>query len=497
MGRSGHGSEYRRRGPAASGRPAPDGSSLPYDPPSPPAEPFIQRPTPRSDARRARRTVRRLGVGPDRWRWVLLGSMLGHVGVLVLLRALSHPTGTPERLAVAVEVRRVDIADRPSPGAEPPIDPERQRLPSSPERVEVVSAHDREEAPFEYTEREAARDQRRRNADAAVRRQRPGSTDARPDRPEAPGGRPAAAAQDGAPLTVRGGLRPGDDRLARGRRSGGGSPSSGGGPRDGASPEHGGRPRSAGMDGAHQARLLPVPWSPIAVRVRPAGARIAAPQPDVEVGRGLRETRVASVAPAGGTGRAPAPRPASTPRPVPAAPDPVDGARPLRRHEPLGDPVAELREALGWGPLDRTELAPRPDTLGDRQPEGGTTGGGLPAPDADSWVRAVDARGSELGAWAERVDAKVHERWEALDLPMEERARGLQGDVTVRYVVNPAGRVRRVTVIRSSGHPSLDAMAVAAVPARLPRPPAAARPDGLVYEHTLGYRNPLVLVSPR
>jgi TonB family protein len=79
---------------------------------------------------------------------------------------------------------------------------------------------------------------------------------------------------------------------------------------------------------------------------------------------------------------------------------------------------------------------------------------------------------------------------------MDERARGLQGEVTVRYQVHPSGRVRGVTVVRSSGHPSLDALAVAAVPARLPRPPAAARPDGLVYEHTLGYRNPLVLVSP-
>jgi len=159
--------------------------------------------------------------------------------------------------------------------------------------------------------------------------------------------------------------------------------------------------------------------------------------------------------------------------------------------------VAELREALGWGPLDRDELAPRPEAPGrDGQP-GGSDGGGRAVPDAHSWTSAVDARGTSLGAWAELVDQKVYGRWATLELPMEQRARGLQGEVTVRYHVLASGRVRGVDVVRSSGHPSLDTLAVSAVPARLPRPPAETRPHGVVYEHTLAYRNPLVLISPR
>ncbi len=45
--------------------------------------------------------------------------------------------------------------------------------------------------------------------------------------------------------------------------------------------------------------------------------------------------------------------------------------------------------------------------------------------------------------------------------PEEARRRGEQGNVTVRFTVEPSGQVTNVTVVRGSGSPRLDAAAEA------------------------------------
>ncbi len=427
-------------------------------------------------ARRARRSVRRLGAGPDRWRWLLLVSLAGHVAALVGLRLLPREEPVHLRSAVAIEVLRPtspipSLADRQAPTDEvstwDPLGP-------------VVAATAEAETPDVPTDRQAARDQRAHDG---------------PDRltphpgPEGIGA-PGLASQSGVPMSQRGGPRQGPDHLAHGRQSGGGAPT--GGPSPPHAGRQGARPASRGVPSPSEARLS-VPWEPMATRARPARAGFPTPvaaahgTPAASVHRS-----VASPTRAQGSDHD-----AHQPRPIPAAAHPSDGAVPTVRREPLGDPVAELREALGWGPLDRAALAPRPDDGGRIGLGSGTDRSGPDLAEPSSWVRATDARGTELGAWAEAVDERVRVRWEGLDLSLDDRARGLQGDVGVRYHVLPSGRVRSVAVVRSSGHPALDALAVGAVPARLPRPPASTRPEGIVYEHILGYRNPLVLISPR
>ena len=52
---------------------------------------------------------------------------------------------------------------------------------------------------------------------------------------------------------------------------------------------------------------------------------------------------------------------------------------------------------------------------------------------------------------------------------MAQRVAGITGDVTVRIVIEPSGRVRSKDVERSSGNPYLDYLAIDAVPKRFPR----------------------------
>jgi TonB family protein len=108
------------------------------------------------------------------------------------------------------------------------------------------------------------------------------------------------------------------------------------------------------------------------------------------------------------------------------------------------------------------------------------------------WTTSLTTRGTPLGEWVQRAEEIVDERWRQLDLGTHDRAVGIGGQVTVRYVVRPGGRVIDKWVDLSSGHPTLDDMALSAIPTRLPRLPKEVEHDVLHHRMTLRYRNPLV-----
>ncbi len=109
-----------------------------------------------------------------------------------------------------------------------------------------------------------------------------------------------------------------------------------------------------------------------------------------------------------------------------------------------------------------------------------------------SWTAAIDARGTELGAYINRVERLIAERWSELDLSPHARGVGKQGEVVLRYRILSSGRVDEVSVVRSSGVPELDRMAMASVPPRVPRIPRRVELSTLVHEIVLRYRNPLI-----
>jgi TonB family protein len=82
----------------------------------------------------------------------------------------------------------------------------------------------------------------------------------------------------------------------------------------------------------------------------------------------------------------------------------------------------------------------------------------------------VSARRTERGVYLDRVYDLLMKRWNpSEDLTLEQRVLGVTGDVTVRLVIEPSGRVRSEEIERSSGNPYLDYLAAEAIPKRLPR----------------------------
>ncbi len=182
---------------------------------------------------------------------------------------------------------------------------------------------------------------------------------------------------------------------------------------------------------------------------------------------------------------------------APGTPAPEVGRR---RVAPPGtaDPAEDLREALGFGPVDRDQLGPRPEWAGtlwrsgqpDRSPQSALSD--VPV----AWTTAIATRGTGLGRWVERTEQIVVSRWRSEDLGVDLRAMGIGGDVTLWVIVRPSGRVEAVQVERSSGNAVLDELAVHAVPTRLPRLPRTHR-SGLHHRLTLRYRNPLLPTAMR
>ena len=82
---------------------------------------------------------------------------------------------------------------------------------------------------------------------------------------------------------------------------------------------------------------------------------------------------------------------------------------------------------------------------------------------------------------------------EIADACLEQRALGIQGDVTVVFQVQHNGKVTEKTITRSSGYASLDAMALDAIPEKLPRIPNDIEADSLFHAYTFVYRNPIIV----
>jgi len=170
------------------------------------------------------------------------------------------------------------------------------------------------------------------------------------------------------------------------------------------------------------------------------------------------------------------------------------------RHERAGasDPVADLRDALGWGGTDRTALQPRAAHAGARRFEGAAPSSPQAVVDEEvdlgriTWVEATE---TPLGHYTERVHEVIGELWRSQDLDPDERARGIQGDVTVSFIVARNGRVSNLGLVKSSGHPDLDRIALHSVPRRLPRFPRDVHLQSVLQRITFHYRNPLIVAE--
>jgi len=199
------------------------------------------------------------------------------------------------------------------------------------------------------------------------------------------------------------------------------------------------------------------------------------------------------------------PRDPDRPGPT-AAGDPTEGVRDGGdRSAPAGsaitapgprfvDPVEHLREALGWGPIDRADLGPRA-AWGDPRRSSGQSGPSAPiAADLPlSWDPAADVEGTPLGRYVARLEDVVLATWRETDLTIGDRARGVAGRVGVRYRVSPDGRTSAVHVSASSGYALLDTLALRAIPERVPPFPADLDRDSpLWHEVSLRYDNPFV-----
>ena len=96
------------------------------------------------------------------------------------------------------------------------------------------------------------------------------------------------------------------------------------------------------------------------------------------------------------------------------------------------------------------------------------------------------------GRYMQLVHEELRRNWLADDLSVASRARGIQGKVVVSFRVSSSGRVSRILVERSSGHPKLDRMARKSVPSRLPVFPEELPMEELEVQMRYRYRNELV-----
>lgn len=163
------------------------------------------------------------------------------------------------------------------------------------------------------------------------------------------------------------------------------------------------------------------------------------------------------------------------------------------RAEALVEPVDAVREALGWGRLDREKIKPHPGSAPAPSSMASVVGSSqtvLDQPIDD--VVMVSAEGTPLGTYTEQIYGVLQTRWYALDLDVHDKALGLQGEVTVIFRVLRTGKVTDVKVKKSSGIYNLDRMAVEAVPAHLPRIPREIEGPYVVQHVTFSYRNPFI-----
>jgi len=77
---------------------------------------------------------------------------------------------------------------------------------------------------------------------------------------------------------------------------------------------------------------------------------------------------------------------------------------------------------------------------------------------------------TERAVYLDKVYDLLWERWNpSADLTLSQRALGVTGNVTVRFVIEPSGKIRHKEVVKKSGNAYLDYLALDAIPRRLPR----------------------------
>ncbi len=159
------------------------------------------------------------------------------------------------------------------------------------------------------------------------------------------------------------------------------------------------------------------------------------------------------------------------------------------------DAVDELQAALGLTPVDHAEIQRSTPTEATIRSRFDPDGSNQTVLDDDTPFRDVvfiNTRTTALGAYMDEVDTILKRRWYERDLSLEDRARGIGGRVTVAFYVSRRGKVNDVTLLQSSGHPDLDALAIAAVPKRLPAPGRRIPGGRLALKFQFDYRNPIV-----
>lgn len=171
---------------------------------------------------------------------------------------------------------------------------------------------------------------------------------------------------------------------------------------------------------------------------------------------------------------APVPEPSPEPAPQPPAPAP-----PPEVEEPSPEPLepAQPEPSVAMPIMPSPELmasrAATPATLrqpaAPQRPAPGSASSAAPAPQSRApVVSAADER-----AWQGRVVAHLYR---FRDYPADAQRRRTEGVVTLRFAIDPAGRVLSSEIARSSGHDSLDGAVRAMISRASPVP---TPPEGL------------------
>ncbi len=176
--------------------------------------------------------------------------------------------------------------------------------------------------------------------------------------------------------------------------------------------------------------------------------------------------------------------PGIVPEPPPSAASPTPHSP-----EATTDPVDDLRAALGWGAVDRPAAPPSTARSSATPSTPATSSQAVVRDDVEvGHVTRATVGETPLGRYTEGVYAIVQDRWYEEDLDGHLVALGVQGRATVSFLVHRSGRVTDLTLLRSSGHPTLDQGALRAVPTRLPRFPIDLDSTVVRQEITFSYR---------
>jgi TonB family protein len=171
-------------------------------------------------------------------------------------------------------------------------------------------------------------------------------------------------------------------------------------------------------------------------------------------------------------------------------PDDGDARAPATRVATV-DPVAALRRALN--------LDARGTSSGSGKASASVDGGAAvhaASLDAEAGdVTSASARGTPLGAYLGQIESLVVARWTSVDPPLE--ALLAVRPVVVSFRLHRTGEVTDLALVQSSGEPSVDALAIAAIPDRVPRFPRGVEQDVVPQKMTLFVRLPADAGPPR